>query len=438
VLAFDQGGNQWGSATTDAGGHYTLKGLTTSADYRVEFYPAQNSPLAAQFYPSGVTLQAATPVQVTLGQTTANIDETLGQGGSISGAVTDAATGYPLGGTSIVLTDDAGHQVYSALSPITQPDGSYVINHLAPGSYKVEFSSVGALAFQYYNDANTLGSASSVTVSAGQTATNINGALVQGGTLAGVVTDASTGQGIAYGYLEVLDTKGNLVTYGYTEPNGHYQIHGIAPGSYYLQVAAYNNGLSQVEYYGGSRTLAGAKLVTIAPGATTAGIDVSVAPGSPASPSVAGQSTGTPATTPQTPVAVVTRVIPGPPTLSGGSVSGLGKGKPVVKFRLRSGSNGAHRLRSFKVKLPAGLAFVGAQLRKGVKVAGGGKVTEKLIAGQLVVTLGSPASAVTVSISSPALKVTRTLAAHSLRVLVTVSPVNGTGHLLSFTVKNPS
>jgi hypothetical protein len=137
-------------------------------------------------------------------------------------------------------------------------------------------------------------------------------------------------------------------------------------------------------------------------------------------------------------VAVVTQVIPGPPTLSGGSVSGLGRGKPVVKFRLRSGSNGAHRLRSFKVKLPTGLAFVGAQLRKGVKVTGGGNVTEKLIAGQLLVTLGSSASAVTVSISSPALKVTRPLAAHPVRVAVTVSPVNGTGHLLSFTAKNPS
>jgi hypothetical protein len=75
------------------------------------------------------------------------------------------------------------------------------------------------------------------------------------------------------------------------------------------------------------------------------------------------------------------------PRRIGGSVSGLAKGKPVVKFHLRAGSNGAHGLRSFKVRLPAGLSFVGAQLRKGVKVSGGGKVTEKLTGGQLVVTL---------------------------------------------------
>lgn len=126
-------------------------------------------------------------------------------------------------------------------------------------------------------------------------------------------------------------------------------------------------------------------------------------------------------------------------------MSGLGKGKPVVKFRLRSGSNGAPKLRSFKVRLPAGLAFVVNQLRNGLKVTGGGKVTEKVTGGQLVVTLGTHAAAVTVSISSPALKVTGQLSAKAarkkagtLRVMVTVTPVNQAGHVLSFTVKNPS
>ena len=137
-------------------------------------------------------------------------------------------------------------------------------------------------------------------------------------------------------------------------------------------------------------------------------------------------------------MAVVTQVLPGPPTLFGGSLSGLGMGRPVLKFHLASGSHDGHKLRSFKVKLPAGLSFVAAQLAKGVKVTGGGKVTEKVTGGQLVVTLGSPATAITVSISSPALKVTRTRGSHAGRIIVTVTPVNGTGHMLSFTVKNPT
>jgi Carboxypeptidase regulatory-like domain len=82
VSALDASGEQFASTTTDSNGDYTLSGLSPSASYRVEFTPPEGSSLAAQFYPSGLTLQAATPVPVTVGQTTPNLDETLGAGGS--------------------------------------------------------------------------------------------------------------------------------------------------------------------------------------------------------------------------------------------------------------------------------------------------------------------------------------------------------------------
>jgi hypothetical protein len=114
-------------------------------------------------------------------------------------------------------------------------------------------------------------------------------------------------------------------------------------------------------------------------------------------------------------------------------------------FPLASGSNGAPKLRSLEVLLPGGLAFVGARLRKGVKVTGAGRVTEEMRGGQLIVTLSSPARMVTVSISSPALSVSARLSARAahrragaLRVMVTVIPVKGAGHLLSFAVKGPA
>ncbi|MGN6868867.1 MAG: carboxypeptidase regulatory-like domain-containing protein [Solirubrobacteraceae bacterium] len=446
VYALDSAGDQFARATTDANGRYTLSGLSPSASYRVEFYPGYGSPLAAQFYATGATLQTATPVAVTVGQTTPNINETLSQGASISGVVTDAATGYPIGNVRVNLFDDAGHAISLYNGGTTEPDGSYDVTNIPPGSYKLEFSAGGVLGFQYYNDATTLSAATAVTVSAGQAVPNINAALADGGTLEGVVTDATTGQGLADTYVGVLDAKGHYLTFGFTDPNGRYEIHGIAPGTYYVQAYPSGQGVGdtdQPEFYGGTFGLAGATPVTITADHTTSGIDFALPAGSatPAPVTIVTGQTATPpspAPTPAPPVAQATQVIPGPPTLFGGSVSGLGKGKPVVKFRLRSGSNGAHKLRSFRVKLPAGLAFVGAQLRKGVKVTGGGKVTEKVTGGQLVVTLGTPASAVTVSISSPALKVTRKPAAHPVRVVVTVTPVNGTTHLLSFTVKNPN
>jgi hypothetical protein len=446
VAAVDNTGNQFAYTTTDSAGHYTLSGLSPSASYRVAFYPGFGSSLAAEFYSAGATLQTATPVAVTVGQTTPNIDETLSRGASISGTVTDAATGYPIGDVAVTLLDAGGEPVYAYNGGSTGPDGTYDLTGILPGTYKVEFASEGSLGFQYYTDASTPTAATALTLGAGQAVTNVDAALTPGGTLEGVVTDSITGEGIANAAVDVLDAEGNYVSFGGTDPNGRYEVTGIAPGTYYVKIYPASQGVGstdQPEFYGGSAGLAGAAPVTITAGKTTAGINVVLAPASPTSPSVSGQSTGTPVTittttTPHTPVAVVTQVIQGPPTLSGGSLTGLAKGKPVLRFRLKSGSNGAHKLRSFKVKLPAGLAFVAAQLHKGVKVTGGGKVTEKVTGGQLVVTLGSPASAVTVSISSPAVKVTRGRGAHPVRIVVTVTLVNGSGHALSFIVKNPT
>jgi Carboxypeptidase regulatory-like domain len=455
VVALDASGDQSANTTTDSNGNYTLSGLSPAASYRVEFTPPEGSSLEGALYPSASTVQAATPVPVSLGQTTPNIDETLGAGASISGVVTDAASGGPIGGVSVLLTDNAGNAVYPDSEATTEPDGTYEFTNLAPGAYKVEFLdtgflSKGGLGFQYYDDASTLSSASSVTVGAGQAVTSIDAALIQGGILEGHLTDVVTGQGLADADVEIVDSTNHELTFGETDPNGNYEIPGIAPGTYYVEFLPYGDSFTyQLLFYGGSATLAGATPVTITAGATTAGIDGTLAPALATSPGVSTQSGATTTvktTSPSMPPAGQTaRVIPGPPRLTGGSVSGLTKGKPVVKFHLASGSNGAPKLRSFKVKLPAGLAFVAAQLGNGVKVTGGGKVTEKVTGGQLMVTLGSAAKNVTVSISSPAVKVSNQLAAKAaqkkagtLRIGVTATLVNGGGHMLSFTVKNPT
>ncbi|MBV9607349.1 MAG: carboxypeptidase regulatory-like domain-containing protein [Solirubrobacterales bacterium] len=457
VLAYDQGGDEVSSTSTDQAGNYTLAGLTPSSSYRVAFYPNSGSSLANAFYKTGATLTAATPVAVTEGQTTTGIDETLGAGGSISGVVTAAATGYPIGSAYVQLTDDNGDPVYSSrYGRSTEADGTYDFTNLPPGSYKVEFSSVGALAFQFWHGASTVATANSVTVTAGQNTANIDAALAPGGTLKGRVTDAVTGAGAADVDVDVVDAKGNFLAFGMSDPNGNYEIPGIAPGSFYLEFfPRYGSSESNypAQFYGAVATLAGSTPVTITAGATMTGLDIALSPtpGIPLPVTATGQgttpTTTTTTTTPTmtTPTGQAAQVTPGPPSLFGGSLSGLAKNKPVLKFRLASGSNGAHKLRSFKVKLPTGLSFVAAQLGKGVKVTGGGKVTEKLTQGQLMVTLGTAARTVTVSISPPALKVAGQLAARAarktagtLRVIVTVTPVNSGGRALSFTVKNPT
>jgi hypothetical protein len=115
-----------------------------------------------------------------------------------------------------------------------------------------------------------------------------------------------------------------------------------------------------------------------------------------------------------TPVVTVTKTVtapkkPGAPKTSKAKLSGLGKGKASLKFGLAAGANGAPKLKSFTVKLPKGLSFLKKGLKKGVKVSGGGKFSEKLKKGVLVVTLKKTAKKLSVSLTSKAIKVSKSL-----------------------------
>lgn len=97
---------------------------------------------------------------------------------------------------------------------------------------------------------------------------------------------------------------------------------------------------------------------------------------------------------------------PKPPTVSGASQSGLAAGKPVVRFKLTSGS-GAPKLKSFTVSLSGGLKFVAKKLAHGVSVTG--THTLRLTGGTLTVTLKRAAGSVAVKITSSALSETSQL-----------------------------
>ena len=94
------------------------------------------------------------------------------------------------------------------------------------------------------------------------------------------------------------------------------------------------------------------------------------------------------------------------PTVSGASQSGLAAGKPVIGFKLTSGS-GAPKLKSFTASLSSGLKFIAKKLARGVSVTGAH--TLKLTGGSLTVTLKLAARGVAVKITSSALSETNQL-----------------------------
>jgi len=126
----------------------------------------------------------------------------------------------------------------------------------------------------------------------------------------------------------------------------------------------------------------------------------------------------------------------GKPQIHAASLSGLTKGKPALLFQLVAGKN-APKLRSFTVKLPAGLSFVRHRVRKVLKLLGlsltGAKLQSAVLRhGRLVVTLHKTVGSLIFSLSDRALRESSSLrsrAGHgklkSLKLTVVVRDASG-------------
>jgi hypothetical protein len=104
-------------------------------DYRVEITFVPGQVFLLECYQSDLLCQNPTPVEVTLGEDTSNIDFTMEMGGTISGAVLESDGVTPVAGVFMYAT---GINVQHGNGAVTASDGSYMIPGLAPGNYRVE------------------------------------------------------------------------------------------------------------------------------------------------------------------------------------------------------------------------------------------------------------------------------------------------------------
>lgn len=272
-------------AQTNSSGEYTVPGLPTGS-YTVRFY-SFDSEYAAQYYDDKTQEFEATPVPVTAGSTTPDINASLSHAAEITGTVTNAASKAPVGEVEVCALEASDGDYVQCTN--TDASGEYRLAPLAAGEYKVAFavssSSTVNFTTQYWDDKTTLALAEVIDLASGGAATNINAELHEAGKITGKVTDASTTLAIEGIEVCARTAAGEYVgRCGSTNASGEYAVTSLNTGEYKLEfLGDGHNYLTQ--YYSGKTTFAEGALVPVTSGEATTGRNAAMQPG--------GEITGT-------------------------------------------------------------------------------------------------------------------------------------------------
>lgn len=170
-----------GCAFSDSEGDYVLRGLA-AGEYLVEFWPGEEPNLLSQFYDGKSHPFEADLVSAAPGETKKGIDAEFQPGGTIEGTVRAASNGAPVQWVEVcaweAFSDGFGRCDYS------NADGSYSLERLSPGAYKVEFwtgETETNLLNQYWDHKSLWSEANVLGIAGGETRTGINADLLAPG-----------------------------------------------------------------------------------------------------------------------------------------------------------------------------------------------------------------------------------------------------------------
>ena len=187
-----------------------------------------------------------TPVVVTAGVVTANINFALVGSGSISGTVTSETNGSPL---QNVVVEAVGANGGVVNSTTTDASGTYTISGLGGGtSYYVRTGTVFASHFvpEIYPGLPCGGcvipfaGAAPVAVTAGATTSNINFALGVGGMIQGHVTSGGSPVSVT---VEVFSSSNALMWQGFSSP---YTTLPLPPGTYFVRTSGGSSRINEL------------------------------------------------------------------------------------------------------------------------------------------------------------------------------------------------
>jgi hypothetical protein len=264
-------------ATTEAGGEYSISGLS-SGEYLVEFSSPSGSGLnyVTQYYNGVASPERATAVTVGPETVDIGIDARMSEGGRVGGEVTDASTSAPIQGISVCAYAEESETPVGACANTGQ-NGQYTIAGLPQGEYKIEFAVAPESALnyvrQFFDGQSSAKTATLVPVTIGETSAGINAKLQLGGRVTGRVRSASAGP-LANVLVCALMSSTEAAACALSNRNGEYAIAGVSAGSYVIGFDAAKP--YEVQYYNDQATYDRAQPVEVTVGADTAAVDATL------------------------------------------------------------------------------------------------------------------------------------------------------------------
>ncbi|MCC7008870.1 MAG: carboxypeptidase regulatory-like domain-containing protein, partial [Acidobacteria bacterium] len=300
VTFYDPSGEaDFTSAVTDSDGNYISDGGTATGSIfvRTENDLGYQDEVWNDIKCLWCDATEGTPVPVTNGVTTGNIDFALDLGGRIAGTITDGTTGIP--NVSVVVHGTDGSWIMSAT---TDGSGQYLTAALPAGSYYVTTWDSGRVD-EIYNNVTCIGGycnmtgGTTVAVTVGNITNNVNFALAAGGTITGTVTNAAGGAPLDV-FVGVFNSSGGFIGGGWSGESGVFEI--VVPaGSYYVAVT--NAGYAGQVYNGvgclaSSCNVVTGTLVPVSAGGTTGNVNFALVAGGNITGTVTAAATASPVT----------------------------------------------------------------------------------------------------------------------------------------------
>ncbi len=216
-----------------------------------------------------------------------------------TGTIRGRVTQYGNGLSDVVLKawvpPSVAPPLEGALQTKTDSDGYYLISSLPAGNYYVGVSSAGLVPA--HND-KVSGSPRAVSVASGESVSGVDFRLITGGLISGRVTDHA-GQPVAGEPIFLREVKAQLnptvsminpamtkFSSGLfrTDQSGTYQVDGIPPGSYVVQVGTPLFGAFKGRpprepiYYPGTSDRSKARTIEVSEAALISGVDIKLGP----------------------------------------------------------------------------------------------------------------------------------------------------------------